>query len=127
MNYTRDEALRRIRGFLVANTRADETTCQAAARLGIFCHGYDQWSTEELRTLYPWLAQKMSASAPREELLKLVVAWDGARTLALKVTTTCDAKSLDHEACLGLDGFSNEELKQKFPELFKPDDEITAW
>ena len=35
MKYTRDDALKRIREFLVGNTRPEETTCGAAARLGI--------------------------------------------------------------------------------------------
>ena len=127
MKYTREQALNRIREFLVANTRDDETTCLAAARLGIFCRGYDQWSTEQLRALYPWLAAKLPPDAPREELLKLIVAWDGARTLVRRAVTTCDAKSADQEACLGFAGFSNEQLKQLLPQLFKPEDEITQW
>ena len=53
MKYSREEALKRIRDFLVANTRDDETTCQTAARLGIFCHGYDQWTVAELRDCIP--------------------------------------------------------------------------
>ncbi|HTS17746.1 MAG TPA: hypothetical protein VMP11_09255 [Verrucomicrobiae bacterium] len=127
MNYTRDEALTKIREFLAASTRPDETTCQAAARLGFFCHGYDQWGTEQLRQMYPWLAKKMPADTPREEFLKLIIAWDGARTLARKSPTTCDAKATDHEGCLGFDRFSNHHLKRMFPTLFRPDDEITQW
>ncbi len=98
MNYTREQALQRIRQFLVANTRDDKTTCQAAARLGIFCRGY----------------------------LKLVVAWDNARALVHLAPTTCDAKMLDHEGCLGFDRFSDMELKEKFPQLFGDDDEIST-
>ncbi|HUJ71247.1 MAG TPA: hypothetical protein VLZ30_03330, partial [Verrucomicrobiae bacterium] len=81
MKYTREDALKRIREFLVSNTRQEETTCEAAARLGIFCHGYDRWTVEQLRYLYPWLAKKMPADTPREEFLKLIVAWDNARQL----------------------------------------------
>ena len=32
MKYTREGAIKKIREFLVSNTRTDETTCQAAAR-----------------------------------------------------------------------------------------------
>lgn len=127
MKYTRDDALKRIREFLVTNTREDETTCQAAARLGIFCHGYDKWSLEQLRQLYPWLAKRMPADTPREEFLKLVVAWDSARMLVHKVPTTCDAHRLDRDSCLGFDRFNNTQLKRMFPQLFQPDDEITQW
>ena len=127
MKYQRQQALERIREFLVANTRDEETTCCAAARLGIFCHGYDQWSTEQLNAMYPWLAQKLPPDAPRAELLKLIMAWDGARTLVHRAVTTCDAKSADQEACLGFAGFNNDELKEKFPQLFKLEDEITQW
>ena len=127
MKYSREEALKRVRNFLVANQRTDETTCQAAARLGIFCHGYDQWSLPQLRDRYPWLAKKMPAETPREEFLKLIVAWDGARQLVNRSPTTCDAKTADHEGCLGFDRFSNGQLKRLFPQLFAADDEITQW
>ncbi len=127
MKCSREKAIQRIREFLVANQRPDETTCQAAARLGIFCHGYDQWAVEQLRQRYPWLAKKMPADTPREEFLKLIVAWDGARQLVNKASTTCDAKALDHEGCLGFDRFSNVQLKRLFPQLFAGEEEITQW
>jgi hypothetical protein len=127
MKYSREEALSRIREFLVRSTRDDETTCQAAARLGVFCHGYDRWTIEQLRQLYPWLAKKMPATTSREEFMKLIVAWDGARQLVTKAPTTCDAKAMDHEGCLGFDRFNNEQLKRMFPQLFTADDEITKW
>ena len=127
MRYTREQSLARIRQFLIESARADETTCQTAARLGVFCHGYDKWTIEQLRDLYPWLARRMPADTPREEFLKLVVAWDGARQLVHKSATTCDAKSLDHEGCLGFDRFSNANLKRMFPQLFNTEDEITDW
>src|SRR5438552_10705455 len=117
MNYTREGALQRIRQFLLSNMAEDETTCQTAARLGIFCHGYDQWTTQQLRDLYPWVADKLPQDATREELLKLVVAWDRARMRTHKTPVTCDAKSLRGETCLGFAGYNNEELKQMFPQL----------
>ena len=127
MNYTRAEALNRIRELLVTKRREGETTCQTAARLGIFCHGYDQWSTDQLREQYPWLAKRLPAETPREELLKLIVAWDGARELVHRCPTTCDAKSLDHDGCLGFDRFSNDQLKQMFPQVFAAEDQITPY
>lgn len=126
MKYSREDALNKIRGYLVDNTRADETTCQAAARLGVFCHGYDQWTVEDLRQLYPWLAKK-APNATRGQFLQLVMAWDGARTLARKMPTTCDVKVFDHEGCLGFDRYTNQQLKQMFPQLFTGEDEITQW
>src|SRR5690349_38658 len=125
MKYSREQALQRIREFLVANQRPDETTCQAAARLGVCCRRYDQWSMEQLRERYPWLAKKMPATTPREEFLKLIVAWDGARMLVNRSSTTCDSKAADHEGCLGFERFSNIQLKRMFPQLFEFNDEIT--
>jgi hypothetical protein len=127
MKYNREEALKRIREYLIANTRSDETTCQAAARMGVFCHGYDRWTVEQLRQLYPWLSKKMPANTPKEEFLKLITAWDGARMLVNKSATTCDAKAADQEGCLGFDRFNNPQLKRMFPQLFASDDEITQW
>ena len=60
MNYSREQALGKIRDFLAANRREDETTCQTVGRLGIFCQGYSQWDDQQLRELYPWLAEKVS-------------------------------------------------------------------
>ncbi len=127
MRYTREEALKKIRNFLVSQTRPDETTCQAAARLGVFCQGYDHWTVEQLRRMYPWLAKRMPPDTPREEFLKLIVAWDSARQLVHKAPTTCDAKAMDHEGCLGFDRFDNRHLKRMFPQLFRAEDEITTW
>ncbi len=124
MQYQREEALDRIRQFLVESRLGDETTCQTAGRLGIFCRGYEKWSTESLRREYSWLARKLSPNATREELMKLIVAWDKAREEVLHVSTTCDAKSIDRDGCLGFERFSNENLKRMFPQLFKDQDEI---
>ena len=126
MNYTRAQALQRIREFLRDQRQEEETTCQTAARLGLFCHGYGKWSTKQLAELYPWLARKLPAEPSREQLLQLIVAWDGARMLVHRVDTTCDAHSLDRDGCLGFERFSNEILKKMFPQVFQPDDEITG-
>lgn len=80
-----------------------------------------------MRQLYPWLAKRLPPDVPRQELLKLIVAWDGARALVHRVHTTCDVHSLDQDGCLGFDRFSNEELKRLFPQIFQPDDEIAPW
>jgi hypothetical protein len=69
----------------------------------------------------------MPPNTPKEEFLKLITAWDGARVLVHKSPTTCDAKTADHEGCLGFDRFSNPQLKRMFPQLFQPNDEITQW
>lgn len=124
MDYTREEALKRIREFLAEKRKNEETTCQTAARLGIFCRGYNQWTVKSLRELYPWLAKKLPKEATREEMLKLIVAWDNARTLALNMPTTCDMHMADHDGCLGWDRFNNENLKRMFPQIFKSEDKI---
>ena len=67
---------------------------------------------------------KLPPDTPRDEFLELVAAWDEARMLNLDVSTTCDAKSIDKEGCLGFERFSNPRLKELFPQLFAPEDEI---
>ena len=124
MEYSRQEALNRIRNLLASERKNDETTCQTAGRLGIFCRGYDKWTTDALKAQYPWLARKLPRSATREQLLKLIVAWDSAREEVLHAPTTCDAKSMDHDGCLGFDRFNNENLRRMFPQLFDPADKI---
>jgi hypothetical protein len=125
MTYTREKAIGIVRDFLTSKTRPDETTCEAVARLGIFCHGYDQWTLAQLRALYPWLAKRMPTDTPREQFLRLISAWDQGRTLVHRTSTTCGAKALDREGCLGFDRFSNEQFKQMFPQLFHNEDEIS--
>jgi hypothetical protein len=124
MEYKREAALERIRQFLANCRKEEETTCQTVARLGIFCKGFDIWSTEKLREQYPWLTQKLPKDATREELLKLIIAWDGARAEVLHAQTTCDARAVDHDGCLGFDRWNNENLKRLFPQLFGPEDKI---
>ncbi len=124
MEYTREQALDRIRRFLSSQRRGNETTCQTVARLGIFCRGHDHWSTDQLRNLYPWLANRLPPDAPREELLELIAVWDEARMLHNQVTTTCDAKAMDLEGCLGFDQFTSLQLKRLFPQLFNAGDKI---
>ncbi len=127
MHYSREQALEKIREFLAGKQRDDETTCQTVARLGIFCRGYDQWDLEQLRELYPWLARRVPEDASREEFLKMVVAWDGARALVNKASTTCDVHMLDHDGCLGFDRFNNDQLRELFPQVFAEDDVIEKW
>ena len=124
MKYTREQALDRIRKYLAAQRRGHETTCQTVARLGIFCHGYDRWSTPQLRALYPWLGKRVPAETPREDLLELVAAWDESRMIFHRALTTCDAKVMEQEGCLGFDRFTNQQIKRAFPQLFKPSDKI---
>lgn len=124
MKYTRDEALGRIRRFLVSRRKGGESTCETAARLGIFCRGYTRWSADQLRAMYPTLTAGLPPETPRNELLHLIVRWDRARMLRHDLPTVCEARDLDHEGCLGFDRFSNRELKRLFPELFLPRDRI---
>ena len=71
--------------------------------------------------------QKDAAETPKEEFLKLITAWDGARMLANKVLDDVRRQGNDHEGCLGFDRFSNPQLKRMFPQVFQPEDEITQW
>jgi hypothetical protein len=69
----------------------------------------------------------MPADTTREDFLKLIVAWDGARQLVHKVATTCDVHAVDHDGCLGFDRFSNAALMRMFPQLFTSGDQIEPW
>ncbi len=126
MKYNREDALDRVRQFLVSQMREGETTCEMAARLGTYCHGLDRFTTEELCEQYPWLAKKLPPNAPRADLARLIVAWNGARSVVHDVCVTCDAMSRDRDACTGFAQFSGEDLKGMFPQLFSAEDEIAA-
>ena len=66
MKYTRDEALKRIREFLARQHPQRRNHLSGRGATGIFCHGYDRWTVEQLRQLYPWLAKKMPPKRRRK-------------------------------------------------------------
>lgn len=126
MRYTRDQAIARIRRFLLARRKGGESTCETAARLGIFCRGYTRWSADQLRVMYPTLTEGLPTEASRDDILHLIVRWDRARMLLHDVATVCDARDLDNQGCLGFDRFSNRELRDLFPQLFERHDQIAG-
>ena len=99
---TRAQAIEALRSRLLELTDEDHCVCEVAARNGIYCHGFSQWSFDELKARYWWLADRRP-HVTREELERLANIWQVARQQVLGTELACDTQSLEHDTCMGWD------------------------
>jgi hypothetical protein len=83
--------------------------CEVAARRGVFCKGFGQWSFDELKRRYDWIAQQRP-HVTRAQLEELANAWQLARQQVFGTCLSCDTETGEHDTCLGFDRFSDAEL-----------------
>lgn len=95
----------------------EHSICEVAARHGIFCHGYRQWSEEELRKRFRWIAGPRPHFT-RTELEEVIDLYKLARQQALEVPLSCDAQEIDRDSCMGWDEFSDAALADFYKECF---------
>jgi hypothetical protein len=112
----RSEAVRAIREKILSLVDEEHSMCQVAAERGIYCHGFKQDTEEQLRRRYDWLVKKNPAMS-REELEEMANRWQLARQVVDGVPTSCDAQALEHDTCMGWDGFDDETLSRYYAEL----------
>ena len=55
---TRTQAIDALRSRLLELSDEDHSVCEVATRHGIYCHGFTQWSFDELKQRYWWLADR---------------------------------------------------------------------
>ena len=106
---TRTQAIDALREALVALTDDDTCMCLAAARLGVYCKGFAQWKSYELKERYDWIARNRPG-VTRRQLEDLANRWQLARQLVRGTPLACDTQSLEHHTCNGWEGFRDEEL-----------------
>jgi hypothetical protein len=116
MPMTRRDAIDGIRSAILGLVDDDHSMCQVAARLGIFCKGFRQFSDEELERKYGWIIKERGPMT-REALEDLANRWQLARQLVQNDQLSCDVQCREHDTCLGWDSFSNEQLTEHYKTL----------
>jgi hypothetical protein len=125
---TRDEAIDAIRGKLLTLVDSEHSMCEVASRLGIFCRGFSQHTTGELRKRYDWIV-KNQPWLKREEVEDLANRWQLARQFVLGTPIACDTQAEDHEhhhACMGWREFTDEKLASFHRDLLGEEIEVVA-
>jgi hypothetical protein len=109
---TRDQAINEIRAKLLTLVDDEHSMCQVAARLGIYCGGFSQDSTGELRKRYDWIV-KNQPWMKRKEVEDMANRWQLARQFVLGTLISCDTQAEEHErhhTCSGWQGFTDAQL-----------------
>lgn len=108
-NVTRTQAIEELRGALLALVDDDHSFCEVAAREGIMCRGFRQFTDEELRARYDWLVSKRGAVS-RAELEKLANQWQLARQFVQNAAFSCDVQARERDTCRGWDDITDKML-----------------
>jgi hypothetical protein len=112
----RARAVADIRESLLRLVDDDHSMCEVAAQKGIHCHGFSQWSFEDLKKCYGWIADRRP-HVTRSELEHLANAWQLARQQVFDTRLSCDTQSVEHDTCLGFDGWSDALLARFHAEI----------
>jgi hypothetical protein len=113
---SRAQLVEALRAKLLERTDEDTCLCLAAARLGIYCRGFSQWTFGELKHRYGWIARNRPG-VTRAELEDLANRWQLARQRVLGTEVACDTQAMEHQTCEGWDGFDDEQLAGFYREL----------
>jgi hypothetical protein len=124
-NLTRARAIEELRAALLTLVDDDHSFCEVAAREGIVCRGFRQFTDEELRERYEWIVRK-HPSASRTELEKLANQWQLARQFVQNQSFACDVQAREHDTCGGWDDISNTMLIEALRKLRGEEVEIVS-
>ena len=108
---TRPQAIERIRGALLTRAGEEECACGVAARVGVFCQGFQALDDREFRKRFNWIAAKRP-KATRSELEHLVSLYHLGRQEVRGAALCCDVETREHCACDGWNRFDNEALEK---------------
>ena len=114
---SRPEALARLRTKLLTLTDDEHCVCAVASRLGLACGGFSQFSDDELRRRFPWIAGKRSG-ASRAELEEAINAFLLARQETTGAALACDVETREHDLCGGWNAFDNSALAILYGKVF---------
>lgn len=124
---SRERAIEDLRTKLLTLVDDEHSMCLVAARLGIFCHGLEQWSTGELRGRHDWIVRNRPA-VRRPELEDLANRWQLARQRVLGVPLCCDIQAdacEKHRTCASWEGFADPQIAAFHRELFGEEVEVS--
>jgi hypothetical protein len=113
---TRAQCIDELRTALLARTDDEHSMCEVATREGIYCHGFAQWTFEELKRRYDWIANSRPGIT-RPELERLANLWQLARQKVFGTQLSCDTQTREHDTCLGFDEWDDATLERYHAEL----------
>jgi hypothetical protein len=111
---TRDQAINAIRAKLLTLVDDQHSMCEVAGRLHLYCGGFSQFTTGELRKRFHWIVENRPA-AKRDEVEDLANRWQLARQYVTGSLIACDTQAQEHEkhhTCQGWMSFSDEKLAE---------------
>lgn len=120
---TRSETIEALSRRFLELVDDDHSICEVAAHGGFFCGGFAQWTFEQLKQRYNWIADRRP-DITREELEKMANAWQLARRQTHAVPLACDVQSREHDTCKGWDEWDNEDLAHFYKQLDGADIEV---
>lgn len=117
MRMTRKEAIQDIREMLLSLVDDDHSVCEVANRYGIFCGGFSQWSFDELKRRFHWIADR-HPECEREEFERHANRWLLTAQFSSFGRLPCDLFSIRPASCAGWQDFYEAELAGFYEELF---------
>lgn len=105
----REEAVARLKRFLLLLVDEEHSMCKIAAEKGILCGGFTQYSDRDLKRRYAWLVER-DPGMNRTELEESANKWQLARQLVHNLPIACDTQAVERDTCRGWDDFSDQEL-----------------
>ena len=120
---TREQAIEKLQRRLGQLVDEDHSLCHVASRQGIYCHGVSQWSFDELKRHYWWLADRRP-DITRAELERLANIWQLARQQLFGTPLSCDTQKIEHDTCCGWDGWDANTLARYVKEVCGEDVQV---
>ena len=120
---TRKEAIDELRQRMLALTDEDHSICERARERGILCHGFAQWTFDELKQRYWWLVERRPG-IDRAELERLANIWQVARQQVKGTSLACDTQAIEHDTCKGWDEWDDFTVARHLQELGGEDVEV---
>lgn len=119
---SKTEAIDDLRAKFLELVDDDHCLCEVAARQGIFCEGFAQWTFTELKQRYGWML-KNRPRITRRKLESLANRWQLARQFVLDKPVACDVQmqETEHATCSGWNTFTNEDLSRFYREVLGED------
>ena len=113
---SRPQAIEEIRKILKALPQDDMCACAITARYGIFCKGFAQFSDEELKAKFSWIARPRP-KVSRSELERLASAYHRGRQEVTGTELCCDVETREHCGCDGWNTFDNAAIEDLYKGL----------
>jgi len=114
---SRPQAVAHLRQKLTELADSDHCVCAVASRLGLPCGGFSQFSDDEFRRRFSWIADKRP-HATRRELEEAVNAYLLGRQETTGAVLACDVETKEHDACGGWNTFDNPALEAFYQKVF---------